>query len=647
MFPPESRIARLTEYARAHPRAYRARVAALGVLGYAYVLAVLLVTAAGIVWVAWLTLRHIGAVAAARVALPLGFLAWIIVRALWVRFEPPQGIELRRGDAPALFAAIDEVRRAMRAPRVHTVLLTDEFNAGVAQHPRLGVFGWYRVYLTVGLPMLGSMPLDEYRAVLAHEFGHVSRAHGRFGAWVGRVRATWHALVNEMERRNHWGRFIFLRFFRWYSPYFDAYTSVLVRANEFEADRMAADVSAASPASLCRGEVAAAFLDRVFWPAVWAGARTSDAPPTDVHDRLLDEVRTAASHPQAAPWLAEALARPTDAEATHPALRDRLAALGAAPVEPLPPVGTSAAEALLGAALPSLAEGISRRWAAAVGPAWRDQHDQLAQMERRLAELEGRAAAGELDDGEASERILLTVDLHGDTAAVPLMRAFLDTGRRDAAVDFLMGRALAEADDLAALPHLERAMAEHRDYVPPACSAAAGLLERTGRATEAAAFRARIDAHWHLLAQANEERAPTALRRSDTLLPHGLDDAALAPVRALLAGTGVRRAFLVRKQVRLLPEEPHFVLGLEPGGGLFRYQPADAEQRLMNDVAARVTLPGTSTIFVMAGALGRVAKRVRAVPGAEVFSAGGPSDPRVASRHSKPVQPASAAPPAN
>jgi Zn-dependent protease with chaperone function len=57
-------------------------------------------------------------------------------------------------------------------------------NASVVQIPRLGVFGWSRNYLTVGVPLLDAVTPEQFEAVLAHELGHLARAHGRFRTWI-------------------------------------------------------------------------------------------------------------------------------------------------------------------------------------------------------------------------------------------------------------------------------------------------------------------------------------------------------------------------------------------------------------------------------------------------------------------------------
>src|SRR5262245_16073364 len=73
-----------------------------------------------------------------------------------------------------LFALLDSVQRAARAPRIHRVLIGPALNAGVAAVPRLGVFCWNRYYLTIGLPLIQSVSESEFTAVIAHEFGHLA-----------------------------------------------------------------------------------------------------------------------------------------------------------------------------------------------------------------------------------------------------------------------------------------------------------------------------------------------------------------------------------------------------------------------------------------------------------------------------------------
>jgi Zn-dependent protease with chaperone function len=572
----ETLVARLTEYARRHPRGYRARVAGLALLGYAYLFAALVLLAAVVAGMTWSILHNVGAWLVLKLSIPVIILISVIVRSLWVRFSPPGGTDLSPDDAPALMAEIERVRTAMQAPRVYRVVMTDDFNAAVSHYPRWGVLGGYRVYLVLGLPMMAALPVEEFRAVLAHEFGHVSRAHGRLGAWTLRVSQTWLRLLEELDRKNHWGQALFTRFFRWYAPYYEAYTTVLRRQQEFEADEMAAAISRGGVGpSLCRMEVASRWLEREFWAEVSAGTRDSAEPPADVHRRLRGGIRTAHAHPKAAEWLEEGLAQPTRLTDSHPAVRERLAAVGAAPGA-VSDFEISAAQALLGPHADTLTDEMSRGWQEAVREDWMQRHERAVEIAAKLAELEARAEP--LNAEERGERLWMTAELHGDRVAVPLARAYLDAEQEDAAVHFLLGRALAEENDEAALPHLERAMALDEQFTPPGCEVAAGMLMRRGRDRDAEPFRARWAAYHQRMAAARHERSLRALTPGDRFIPHGLNAEQLAEVRRQVAVPGVKRAYVLRKRMVHFPDDPCYVIGVVPGGAGAAHPAGDAHR---------------------------------------------------------------------
>ncbi|HLM66534.1 MAG TPA: hypothetical protein VK358_03360, partial [Longimicrobium sp.] len=118
-------VARLTEYARSHPRGYRARVAGLALLGYAYLFAAVALLAGIVSLLVFFILKNFGAWIILKAVIPAAVLIWMIGKSLWVRITPPPGIELRPADAPKLMAEIEAVRTALRAPRVHHVLIDD------------------------------------------------------------------------------------------------------------------------------------------------------------------------------------------------------------------------------------------------------------------------------------------------------------------------------------------------------------------------------------------------------------------------------------------------------------------------------------------------------------------------------------------
>lgn len=297
---------RLGAEAREHPRRYRARVLAFGALGYAYVFVVMAALLAVVIALGWRIAREgdAGAHALAKLAISAAILWVAVLKSIWVRIDPPVGTELRPEEAPQLFADVEAIRRLLKVPPIHRTLVTDELNASVAQIPRLGFLGWHRNYLVLGAPLMRALRPAEFRGVLAHELGHLSRAHGRMSAWAYRVRERWSRVLTELERSGSWLKVVFERFFEWYAPRFAAYTFALSRAYEFEADRAAARIvgRAAYTSALKRLAIAERILAG-HWSAVWSRTATEPTPPAEVyaafHARLADPVAPA----EAAEWL--------------------------------------------------------------------------------------------------------------------------------------------------------------------------------------------------------------------------------------------------------------------------------------------------------------------------------------------------------
>ena len=181
------------------------------------------------------------------------------------------------------------------------------------------------------------MPLTNLRplAVVAHEYGHLARYHGRLGDSSTDFARPGHRLQALSEQWNDCSRLI-ARLFRWYAPYFNAYTFVLAREHEYAADRFPGSCRPAAAAqALMRVNVAARLEHDRFWPEI-------DRQVTDHPDPIADRSPPVGSPGARCPCganyaslLEQALQRTTDHHDTHPCLRDRLAALTS---EAAPPV---------------------------------------------------------------------------------------------------------------------------------------------------------------------------------------------------------------------------------------------------------------------------------------------------------------------
>ncbi len=614
----ETLVRRLERYAKDAPKAYQLHVGALAALGYVYIFGVVLlllaliggVIAAGIGLLVY-TGTHggagAGALGAIKVLIPLGIglfaLIGTVFRSFQVHFAEPEGFPVHRVQAPKLFAALDEVCGALQAPAFSHVLITDEYNASVYQHPRLGLFGGYVSYLMLGLPLMEALSPAQYRAVLAHEIGHLSRNHNRFSGWIYRVQNTWRQMLRTLIAERHGGVSLFLPFFQWYSPYFAAYSFVLRRGNEYEADRCAAQVSGAETAAqtLISVDVKANAFQQ-HWSKLMEGAKTERSLPNGLYSRLQESFREPA--PREVQWYEDALEERSDLLDTHPSLSERLAALGFRtvpggpldlPKPPLPlpaPVTETAADALLGPLVAHVATTIEAEWRTNIADAWVKTHQKARKDQDRLDALELKVVDGTVSLDEAWERTALIADLCGEDEALPLVEEYLRVKPDHIPANFIYGKLLLDRKDARGLPYLNRAMAADPEAVGPGCDAISWYLRGAGRLREAAPYRERGRIHARQWEAAQEERAE--ISPDDKFLYHGLPPEKLAKLRDELGKMHeVHRAYLVRKQVKHFPEKPLYLLGVVPS--------ASAPANFPELVGSKIEFPGETFLVVLHG----------------------------------------------
>lgn len=561
-------VGRLESAAQRDPKAYQSRVLMLALAGNAYlagIIALLLAAIAGMV-----ALVAVLKFVAVKLAFVLGGFLVVVLRAAWIRLPPPQGIEVTRGDAPRLFDLIDDLRSALDAPPFHHVLVTDEFNAAVCQVPRFGVLAGTRNYLLLGLPMMMALTTEQFRAVLAHELGHLARGHGRIANWVYCQRRRWAQLGSALADTESRGRWLFKPLLERFVPYFTAYSFPLARANEYEAD--AASVALTSPRvvseALTAVNVYGAFLQQRYWPRVHRDAEDLPQPQYMPYSNLRRGYAEDLDPAATSQWIEESLARKTDLADTHPSLSDRLGAVGEA-ARFAPPASGEGAECLLLARVPALLDQLDRQWHDGVLPAWRQRHEVVRAERERHAELEARLAAGEaLGIDERVEHAWLTDNAARDAdRCIELLRILVDEAPRHVGARYALGVRLLDRDDEAGVPLLEPLVDHESSVAVPAAIALRDHAARRGRPQDAE----RWHRHAVTLSERREaiEREQSVVRLSDKFVRHDLDTERLAALQARIrALAGVKRAYLVRKQIPVDggPMEHGYVLGLSLAG---------------------------------------------------------------------------------
>jgi Zn-dependent protease with chaperone function len=607
-------VRRLEDQAKENPGGYRLRVGLLAALGYAYILAALLLLAAAAVAVV-LAVFASHTVILGKFLIPLAVLALIIFRALAVKIPPPEGIPVERSRSPELWNLVDEVRARVAGPQVDELLMNGELNAGVIQIPRFGPIGRSRNYLLVGLPLMYALTAQEFTAVIAHEFGHLSRSHGRFGSFIYRIRATWSRLLGALEVNRHWGQFLFRRFFGWYAPYFSAYSFALVRAHEYEADQAAADAAGpdAAATALAAITVADRYLGESYWPTVFRRMRTEPEPPMTAFSGMAVSLAEARIGDQRVGWLQKALREHAGTADTHPSLADRLTALGVVPPEAIIAAqnGTAetAAQRFLGRAEADLAQQLDRDWRDSVAPSWEEDHGGHRESERRLAELEQKAKH-ELSGEEFTEVAYLTAQLRDPDESIPVLEELLARDDDQAAAHFILGSLLLDRGEDRGLQHFDRAIVLAPDSTFAACERAIGYLTERGRHDQADDYRRRAGQRADLIESGHAERLRVGMR--GPFEAHTLPPEEVERLREALSGfKKIKRAYVVRKRMRHLDDEfPMHLVFLFPGGLVYD------QQKIVNQVAESVPFDGW---FFSPRSMSFKRRQLDKIPGAKIY----------------------------
>jgi hypothetical protein len=403
------------------------------------------------------------------------------------------------------------------------------------------------------------------------------------------------------------------RFFDWYAPYFNAYSFVLARANEYEADRESARVTSREDAgdALTAVYAKSEYIESRFWSEYYERAENQPEPPTQPFSDYVTALRSVPTD-HAAAALAGALARETGLGDTHPSLKDRLAALGAEPNVPLS-FQLSAAHTLLRDKRLQLMHEFNQVWRESIAGPWKERHQFLTETREKLSRYEA-ARASELSEEEHWDYACAVETLRGGWAALPVLDALLARAPAHAAAYYARGRILLEAGEERGVADLEQAMQLDEAAREPGSHLLYGYFYSRNQLS-------RCDKYRHMLSQAAQERKLAAaerseLKRNDALLPHGLPPAELLPWLAALSDhQALKRAWLVRRQVRYLRAVPAYALAVEFGA--LKWVSDSTLQQIAN------SLPdGVSCLVLNKAAKRRAWRQIAKIEGSLIFAPG-------------------------
>ncbi len=656
----DSLVQRLeARYAR-RPRALRRWVVVWVLVGYAALLAWLgpLLLIGGLFLFDWASHLPVPGlwILIGAVIFAFGLIQTVLLISL--RIEPPKGMTVTRQSAPGLFRELDRISDSLRCRHFHRVCLNTEFGAAVWRVPRLGLFGWSQLSLQIGWPLLASLSPDEARAVLAHEFGHLSQQHGRVGRWLYGLHQMWSRVLGQLLSGQQSATIQKLLGFliwglNWYWPRLQARMFVLSRTAEYEADQIAAEVVGGEhlASSLWRIDCLNYSLREHFDPEMLKACALQPEPPSNVLRRMRDALARAPSPDEAHRWMSEVEYALTDQANTHPSFSDRVRALELDPASfrrrgfPIVPPRLPASTEFFGSEAARFEEELSLQWQDEIRSDWKRQHGRATTLNRRLEDLlapprteDGpknaeastsataieaapEAAAPVVDARVLWERACVVANVEGLPAAEPILRQLLSAQPNHVQGSLMLGQHLLERDPQEGIQLLRRVITSDRDdAIPQAGALLAEYFRRIGSQAELQTIRHHMATFEKEAQEAREERM--SVTASDTFEPHDLAQRELEPLLALFKSQEeLHRGWLVQKTLRHFPHRRLFVLCVEAKGAGW-WSGTERSQALAAALIPRVRLPGQTLVIAPAGGFARLARKVRHVPESLIYDAG-------------------------
>ncbi len=519
------RVKRCESYAAKHPEAYRRRVIAMAWVGYwmvPVIMAFFLGIGLVVIWHVYQGDRPLSG----KIFLDICWAIYMfgvvkMVRVFFIPARPSEGQEVTQAQAPKLFSMIEDVRRQLDAPEIDKVIVNDDLNAAAVFVPKRNRRQQARNELILGMPLLEALTHDELKSVIAHEFGHFSGEHGRDGFAVFRTIRAWDIALSTIADTAGWTGAPPYLLAKFYLPRFLAYSFALRRDNEYFADRaaVAATSKAAASDALKRLHLAHAQLDRLKADAIVNAARAA-APPDHLFGKICKGLADANRAHDARVTHGLALIEQPDPTDTHPALHQRLAAIGAD--QDLPGDVAEPAAALLDTARQDLTRHFDEQFAREQSDSWSLVCREVRTQVETFADLDAQAAAGSLPFTDALERAHLSRLIHGHPKRTRFFSEAVCGHPDNPEAHFLMGWHLAETGDERALEFLETAASLDETATGSAFQLAANVAAANMRLDQAKAYLARAEewfnAHEAMLHERGELRPQAVLKvcMSDT-----------------------------------------------------------------------------------------------------------------------------------
>ena len=538
----------------------------------------------------------VGAAAVARIV-------WQIYQS---RLDMPPGLRIEPRAMPQLHKAVEQARKEVGGPRIHSVLLDHNLGAGMCARPWFGMFGPVKHHLVLGVPLIAALSPDQLRAVLAHEFSHMVGRRNHLNAWLARVNFRWNRALLQPGLK-----MCPISFWRSYLVKLNALLSVTSRNNEYSADAASARFTnyRTTGDALMRTFVLADYANRKYWPEVHKQARDLVTPPSNAFSSLISAIRTGKADADASEAIARVLKVKTAPGDSHPCLADRLRALNwPEPEHPLDQVENvddwypkqpeaTAYDILVTPRVGDQAVSmIDQAWVAFTAPSWNYIHSEIERSKRELEK-------GVDINPQSADDLMYVASLHLHVydfdAARPHLDAVLKVDPKHDRANLIIGRELLDRDDATGVEHLQLVTRHSPRLRVDACETLYAYYRDIGENSEADRYADMIDRHNEQFQKVQEEIAKLGTAGGPEVFRCDLPTRILDRLREdLIHHPDIGAVYVARVGLLTEPDLPYYVVGVTVKRPWYRPVTQAADNNIRAELANAGLLPYPYLVYV-------------------------------------------------
>ncbi len=269
------------------------------------------------------------------------FFGHISVNILNIDFANMPGLKVKRKSAGRLFQLLDEIKAEYPQPKIHQIIITEQFELKLVKIPHFGIPIVNHNILVIGLPLMLTLSPNQFKCLLTREIIQYSKSRLKFANWLNQLRESWERYRIVLKQRACIGHQVLYGFFTLYSPVYKAISLPARITDELTADRNALDLINSDEllSALQAKLIANLYIEKYFWPEI-----TKSNCTISPFSRLYRAAKTALSRNNSETWLQQQNLLVDNTSDNYPTLQQRMDNLGSTSIKLPPDLVQTAAE---------------------------------------------------------------------------------------------------------------------------------------------------------------------------------------------------------------------------------------------------------------------------------------------------------------